>query len=292
MGLGPVVADPIRPLRDRTQTTRILILAMLQTEPGITLSSVAQRLGVTVQAVSAHARHLTDEALLVAVEGTYRPTPRGMQVLHEGVRQLRDAVASLAAPLDVIQVASAVATAPIRRGQEVGLWMADGDLEARPLGATGGDAPSRGTARAAADAGDEVIVFDLKGVVRLEPGTLRVVAIPAPAEGGVARVDLRRLPSVWSGGPWHKVGAHGTGARILGRRLAAQGSLRLDFEFAADQAAFNAAERGLATLLFASRDRLAEVMQVFERLNARTLRRVPVELVDAPEAGGSEPALA
>ncbi|MFO1532717.1 MAG: winged helix-turn-helix transcriptional regulator [Thermoplasmatota archaeon] len=273
--------DPIRPLRDRTQTTRLLILALLQAEPGATLSGVAERLGVTVQAVSAHARALAAQGMVAAQEGAYRPTPRGLQALHEGVRQLRDAMAALAAPLDVIQVASAVAAAPVRAGQEVGLWMADGDLEARPNGIQA--AASRGVARNAAAAGQEVIVSDLKGMVKLEPGPLRVVSMPAPAEGGVARVDVRALARELATGAWAKVGAHGTGARILARGLAKAGMRPADFEFAADRAAFNAAERGLATLLLVSRDRLAEVMQAFERLNAATLRRVPVEIVEAPE---------
>lgn len=279
------MADAVTPLRDRTQTTRLLILARLHGEPA-TLSQVASSLGVTVQAVSAHARALAAAGHLELHDGSYRPTPRGLQALHEGVRRLRDAVSALAAPLDVIQVASAVAAAPVRRGQEVGLWMADGDLEARPLAAgKGAEATSRGVAQGDAAAGQEVIVADLKGIVRLDPGTLRVVSIPAPAEGGVARVDAAALAASLGKRAWVKVGAHGTGARILARSLAAAGHLKLDFEFAADRAAFNAAERGLATLLLVSRDRLPEVMQSFERLNAATLRRVPVELVEAPEAG-------
>jgi predicted transcriptional regulator len=278
------MADPVRPLRDRTATTRILILASLH--EGATLSATGARLGITVQAVSAHARSLAAAGLVAAEAGTYRVTARGLQALHEGVRQLRDAVAALAAPLDVIQVASAVAGAPLRAGQEVGLWMADGDLEARPLSGKA-DPGSRGRMRTAAAAGEEAIVADLKGVVRLEPGTLRVVSVPAPAEGGTARVDASRLAATLRGGAWAKIGALGTGPRILARRLAGMGALgereRADFEFAADQAAFNAAERGLSAVLLVSRDRLAEAMQSFERLNARTLRRVPVELVEAPE---------
>jgi len=272
------VSDPVAPLRDRTQTTHVLILASLHGGE-TTLSSVADRLGVTVQAVSAHARRLAAEGLLEAAGGSYRPTARGLQALHEGVRQLRDAVSALAAPLDVIQVASAVAAADLRAGQEVGLWMADGDLEARP--ATGAEA-SRGIVRNGPRAGEEAIVAELRGVVALEPGPLRIVSIPAPAEGGVARVDARRLLRE-AAGPWAKVGAHGTGARILARVLARAGLRPADFEFAADRAAFNAAERGLPTLLLVSRDRIAEVLQAYERLNAATLRRVPIEVVEAPE---------
>lgn len=271
---------PSLALRDRTQTTRLLILAHLRSSPGATLSEVATALGVTVQAVSAHARAMAKTGWVASQDGSYRPTPKGLQALHEGVRHLRDAVAELAAPLDVIQVASAVAAAPIKAGDVVGLFMVDGDLEARPAR----DAPSRGRAVADAKPGGEAIVTDLAGMVRLEPGRLVVVSLPAPAEGGIARVDRERLRKRLAAAVAPaKVGAHGTGARILARSLAGQGIGRLDFEFAADRAAFNAAERGLDVLLLVTRDRLPEVMQAFERLNAQTLRRVPVELVEAPE---------
>ncbi|HUR61174.1 MAG TPA: winged helix-turn-helix transcriptional regulator [Candidatus Thermoplasmatota archaeon] len=271
---------PGQALRDRTLTTRILILAHLESRPGATLSDVAQALGVTVQAVSAHARSMARAGWMASEDGAYRPTPKGLQALHEGVRSLRDAVAELAAPLDVIQVTSAVARAPIRAGDDVGLFMADGDLEARPAR----DAPSRGRALSDAKPGGEVIVADLKGMVRLEPGRLVLVSLPAPAEGGIAQVDRdrlrKRIAATLTPG---KVGAHGTGASILARSWSRAGTLALDFEFAADRAAFNAAERGIDVLLLVTRDRLPEVMQAFERLNAQTLRRVPIELLEAPE---------
>lgn len=267
-------------LRDRTQTTRILILAHLQSRPGATLSEAAEALGITVQAVSAHARAMARAGWMASQDGAYRPTPKGLQALHEGVRQLRDAVGELAAPLAVIQVTSAVAAAPIKAGETVGLFMVDGDLEARPAK----DAPSRGRAVADARPGGEAIVTDLKGMVSLEPGRLVVASLPAAGEGGIARVDRERLRKRLAATLTpRKVGAHGTGARILARELAKAGGPKLDFEFAADRACFNAAECGLDVLLLVTRDRLPEVMQAFERLNAQTLRRVPIELLEAPE---------
>lgn len=279
---GGATDDARRRLRDRTGITRLLILAELERRAGTTLSDVADSLGVTVQAVSAHAKDLSSLGWLRSEEGSYRATPKGLQSLHEGVRHLRDAVGALAAPLDVIQLTSAVAATTIQAGDPVGLFMEDGDLAARPSK----DAPSRGRARNAAKAGEEVIVGDLQGMVRLDPGRLTLLSIAGPAEGGIAAVDreaLRRLLRKGGGGPAQRMGAHGTGARVLARWLAKEGCGRLDFEFAADRAAFNAAERGLDVLLLVTRDRLAEVMESFERLNGATLRRVPVELLEAPE---------
>jgi len=289
----PAPADDVRRrLRDRTGITRLLILAELERRPGTTLSDVADALGVTVQAVSAHAKDLSSLGWLRSEEGAYRATPKGLQSLHEGVRSLRDAVGALAAPLDVIQLASAVAASAVQAGDAVGLFMEEGDLAARP--AKEASASSRGRARNSAKAGEEVVVGDLQGMVKLDPGRLTLVSLPGPAEGGIAAIDrealrrsIGRKGSAAAAGPGGaRMGAHGTGARVLARWLAKEGAGRLDFEFAADRAAFNAAERGLDVLLLVTRDRLPEVMEAFERLNSETLRRVPVELVEAPERRG------
>ncbi len=194
---------------------------------------------------------------------------------------VHDALDVLGERLAVIQVTSAVAAAPVRPGDEVGLFMHEGDLAAKP----GRTAPSRGMARNGARNGEEVIVGDLKGMVDLEPGRLTVITVPSPEEGGVARVDAAALRTRLRGRPKpDRVGAHGTGARILARSLTKEGAGRLDFEFAADRAAFNAAERGLDVHLYCSRDRLPDLTETLERLNADTLRRVPVDLLEAPEA--------
>jgi predicted transcriptional regulator len=271
--------DALRRLRDRTAITRLLILADLERRPGTTLSDVADALGVTVQAVSAHAKELTSLGWLRLADGAYRGTPKGLQALHEGVRHLHDAVSALAAPLDVIHVTSAVAATSVQAGDLVGLFMDEGDLAAKPAK----EAPSRGRARGNAKPGEEVVVGELMGMVKLEPGRLTLVSLPGPGEGGVAGVDRDALRKALTKRPGTRMGAHGTGARVVARALAKDGPWSLDFEFAADRAAFNAAERGLDVLLLVTRDRLAEVMESFERLNAETLRRVPVELVEAPE---------
>lgn len=266
---------PGKLLRDRSGLTRLLVLAALEKEPGCTLSEVARRLDVTVQAVSAYAKGLAEDGLLADGEHGYAVTPQGLQHVHEGVRQLRAAVDAVATPLSVIRVASAVAAARVNAGERVGLYMEGGDLAAKPRLR----ASSTGRAVHDADVGEEVVVADLSGLVDLQPGRIQVIAVPSPMEGGVARVDAARLRALLKDHARpHKTGAVGTGAAILARRLG-----DVHFEFAADRAAFNAAERGLDVRLFVSRDRLPQVMQAFEELNGGTLRRVLVEVAEAPE---------
>ncbi len=273
-----------RHLRDKSGNTRLLILAQLQQRPGSTLSDIAGRLGVTVQAVSSYARDLSADGAMQGGSGGYRVTARGLGLLHEGARRLRDAVEEVTAPLRDVRVTSAVAADVVAANQMVGLFMQDGDLVARP----GADSTSRGVAIADAVAGTEVIVGELEGIVDLAPGRLTIVALPSPVEGGISRVDADALRTLLAArGVPDRVGALDTGARILARQLIA----RLDFEFAADYAAFNAAERGLEVLLIASRDSLPETMRALEQLNGRTLRRVPIDLLDAPEAATASAAV-
>src|SRR5581483_1440315 len=200
-------------LRDKSAITRLLILAQLEREPGITLSEVAARLDGTVQAVSAYAKDLVAEGHL---DAEHRVSARGLQALHEGVRQMRSAVDAVAMPLSVIHVTSAVAATRIKAGESVGLVMQDGDLAAKARLR----AASTGRALRDAEPGDEVVVGELAGLVELTPGRLHVVAVPGPGEGGIARVDVPRLRAALKDLPKpDKVGAVGTGARILAKRL-------------------------------------------------------------------------
>lgn len=268
-------SSPLKLLRDKSAVTRLLILAELEREPGATLSDVAARLDVTVQAVSTYAKDLVAEGLL-AEQGPQRVTPQGLQRLHEGVRRLRTAVDAVATPLSVIRVTSAVASTRIKEGERVGLVMQEGDLHAKARLR----AASTGRALHDAEPGEELVVGDLSGLVELAPGRISVVAVPSPMEGGVRRVDLPRLRALLRDLPKpHKTAALGTGARILAARLGP-----VDLEFAAERAAFNAAERGLDVRLFVTRDRLPDTMQAFEQGNAGTLRRIAVEVLEAPEA--------
>lgn len=246
----------VAPLRDRTRTTRLLILAELM-GGGVPLTAVARRLGVSVQAVSAHVQRLRAAGL---VGPDQRPTPEGLHALAQDAEALRRAVAELTQRLATSTTISARAAAPVRVGEVVRLAMQDGDLVAAP-----GTGPSTGVARNRAAPGDEVLVGQPTGVVEHEPGQVVLVALPGPAEGGVARVDRR-------------CACMGTGAGILADRLGWPVALR----FAADHAAFNAALRGLDVLLLVTGDRLAEALRTLEALNAAAGGRVALRLEPAP----------
>ena len=268
--LGPAVSLGAS-LRDKAENTRLLILAFLH-QGSTTLSEVANRLEVTVQAVSLHTKHMVNENLLRMQDSTPRLTAKGLQHLHEGLRRLRDTVNLLSVDLNVIHATSAIAETDIAAGELVRLWMQDGDLAARP-----GTGESTGKASHDAKAGDEVVVTELHGIVDLAPGSVTVMAIPGPEEGGLSRIDDQALDAILAKlGRFDRIAALGTGARIAARRRG-----QLDIEFASDVAAWNAAERGLHVLLWATRERLPEVVHTFAE--GRTRRQIATKILEAPE---------
>jgi putative transcriptional regulator len=275
---------PASTLRDRTRLTRLLILRELVTRPEAPLRELAATLEVTPQAVSTHVKKLMTGGLLVEQDGHRVVTPDGMQALMEGFQEIKRLVDHALEPLPLVQVADAIAAAPVTKGQRVGLVMEDGRLMARP----GVRAASTGVAVADAAAGQDVIVRDLSGVVELTPGRLLVVRVPGPETGGSRRVDmagLRLLLKAQKARP-ARVGAVGLGATVVVRRL----GWSLDFEFAAPSAAFHACELGLETALIVSEDRLKEVVAVLDARNAATIRRVRVDVVEAPRRAATHPA--
>ncbi len=243
------------------------MLSLMAERPGISRSAMARQLDLTTQAVSVQAQELLDAGLAVDDDGL-RPTPQGIEMLHGDTEALTAAVQGLRAPVADIETLSAVASTHIQAGQVVGLWMRGGDLVADP--ARVGN--SRGIAVAAAAPGDEVCVRNPQGVVELTPGTIHIIRVPEPDQGGIATVAMGALS------PHHGlVAAVGTGATILARRMG-----RLDMPFAGADAALNAAQRGLDVRLYVSGDQVADALRVIEAGNRGPLQ-VTVSVEDAPK---------
>ncbi|HVL48403.1 MAG TPA: hypothetical protein VM889_07595 [Candidatus Thermoplasmatota archaeon] len=264
-----------RPLRDRTAVTKLLIMKQLVAGgPRTSQRAMAAALDVTVQAVSAYLHQMAKEKLLERdPAGGWTPTPRGIQTLQEGFRDLKRAVDGALADLAVVEAASALAATRVRAGERVGLFMEGGDLVAR----AGRASTSTGVAVADAAVGEEVLVRGLEGVVDLAPAPLVVLSVPGPLEGGLARLARRSVRAalrdrVPEGA---RYAVHGTGAKILAREM----SLSPVLEFAPVAAAFNAAERGVPCALLVTSDLLKDALDELDHLNRGTLTRVRYDVV-------------
>lgn len=171
-------------LRRLGAVSDLLFLYETETREINQLRTIAERLGLSVQAVSHSYRTLRARGLVELRDGRYRPTVRGVDWLHSALGSVRDDLAERLDRLHIVRTTRAVAEGPVHAGDTVSLEIIDGTLTAR----SGAGTASRGRAHSTALSGELVDVGDLEGIVPLPHGRLWVVALPAE------RVHDARLP--------------------------------------------------------------------------------------------------
>jgi putative transcriptional regulator len=177
-------------LRRRGAVTELLFLYDVTTRDVPHLKGIAERLGVTVQAISHSYRQLRARGLVDVQRGLYHPTVAGTAWLHAALGDLRRDVDSHLERLPVVRSARAVAATPLAANEPVTLAIVDGMLTAR----SGGEGASHGRAAASAKVGALVRVTDLAGIVPITPGQVRVLTIPSGALDSESTVaSLRRF---------------------------------------------------------------------------------------------------
>jgi len=152
----------------------LLFLYECETREVTNLRSVAERLGLTVQAASHTCRSLSRRGLVEVTGGRYRSTVRGVDWLHTALGSVRDDLADRLDRLHIVRTTRAVATGPIEKGDRVALEIRAGTLTAH----SGVGRGSRGRAHSRAARGELVEVGELEGIVPLPHGRLRVLTLP------------------------------------------------------------------------------------------------------------------
>jgi len=175
-------------LRDLKRNTELLILVHILESPSPRLKDIADKLGITVQAVSQYVAAMRREALLREYSGKLRPTRKGMQLLQEHFGKLKEEIDAVLRRIRVIDRCVAIAGKRIEKGEKVGLIMEDGILMAFP----NQKSASTGRAIEAADDGDDVLVGELEGIVDLELGKLLVLEAPSEVDGGSKSANVVR----------------------------------------------------------------------------------------------------
>ena len=187
--------DPVNSiLRSKREASRFQILVEIaENQPAIRQLEIAEKLGVTPQAVSDHIRELVEEGMVsMTGRSNYAVTRAGIewvlgnaQVLESYIRHIR---------LDIIQhiaVWPAVAAEDLKSGEIVGLFMKDGYLYA-------GKKPSPATATVFEDAkkNEDIGIADVTGIIDHHEGVIHICKIPRIQHGGSRRVDRDRLKEI------------------------------------------------------------------------------------------------
>ena len=106
----------------------------MRNQPHIKQKDISDKLGITIQAISKYFKKLTKEGLLEAgsERADYRLTSKAMIKLREDMRTLENYVIEVKHDLKIEHAWPAIATQPVKAGEEVGLIMKEGVMYTVP----------------------------------------------------------------------------------------------------------------------------------------------------------------
>lgn len=243
----------LRTLRRSGAVTELLFLYEC-TSPGVPkLRVVAERLGLTVQAVSHLYRELARRGLVEVRNRQYVLTVSGVAALQATLSALGEEIGQRLETLQIVRTTRALAQHRVVEGETVALSLVDGVLTAR----SGARAGARGTARSSARAGELVEVGELHGIVPIVAGTIEVWVVPR-GSGQRDAVYRRAAGALRRGGP-RLVAAQGLEAFHLARRASRVPVTR----FGAAAACLEASRLGVDSIAFVTEEELPRFLTPF-----------------------------
>lgn len=184
-------------LRSKREVSRLQILVEIaEHQPAVRQQEIAEKLGVTPQAISEYIREMVDEGMVSASgRGNYEVTKAGIEWVLENAESLE--VYARHIRRDIIQQVSvwtAIASEDLRAGDEVGVYMQNGFLYAGKSAQA-----AMGSVTASAKKGDDIGVAKLNGIIDHKEGVVHVCKVPRVQHGGSKKVQREKLLSVIDG---------------------------------------------------------------------------------------------
>lgn len=250
MADGTERAADLQVLRNKRDATRYRILVQIaERQPAVSQSEIADTLGITSQAVS---QYLTDLEERRHVEklgrGRYEITAEGVDWLLTQTDDLQEFTRYVAEEvIEQAEVETAIAREPIEAGASVSLTLDDGIIHATP----GDDGAATATAVTDAEAGRDVGLTDMQGLLDYDLGQVTVVVVPGVQDGGSRTIDETTVADL--AGRHDLLAVTGTEALALARAA----ELTPDLRFGTPEAVQEAAVKGLDVLMLAVPDTLS-----------------------------------
>lgn len=234
--------------KKKGELTRFQILAEIaRQEPHLRQKDIAEKMGITVQAVSENIKSLTDEGLVETGKGHvhYKITKRGIERVKREAMDLRKYSDQVLDTMNTYKsIWPAIAREKLKSGDEVWLEMDQGILYA-----TTSEKSAHAKVLNDSQKDEDVALTKLGGIIELEPGHVTIIKLPTINQGGSRASDLERINSIYHDKQRdiNRVGIMGTVSRVVTGKL----DIPTDFEFATPDATVAAAKRGLNVLVFA-----------------------------------------
>ncbi|MDO9097310.1 MAG: winged helix-turn-helix transcriptional regulator [Candidatus Methanoperedens sp.] len=253
-------------LRSKKEITKFQILVEIAAhQPDVMQKEIADKIGITPQAVSEYIKELVSEGLLFA-DGRvrYRVTKKGVEWVLERAQELKKyARFVMEDVVSHISVATAIARERLDKGQKVSLMMEKGLLYA------GREGEVTGITISGAQEGEEVGVTDLKGMITFPPVNITICKVPRVERGGSRSVDYEMLKKHAADKPY--IAALGVEALVSLRKI----NIQPNILFGARESVVEAAFHGLSSLVVSVDE---EVPSLLSRLESEGLSYEVVDL--------------
>jgi putative transcriptional regulator len=264
-------------LEDKGEFTKFqILLEVMRNQPHVKQKDLSEALGITIQAISKYFKKLTREGLLEAgtERADYRLTPKATAKLHEDLRKLEQYVSAVKHEVKVERAWPAIATKPVKAGEEVGLIMKEGVMYT--VAPNSPDAEAKGTALAEAKVGEDLGLKDLQGKVKLKQGKILIVKLPSIRKGGSRAVDLTKIRDYYGEFKPDRVGVMGA----VGRAVLTKLGLKADIEFGISRSAAIAASRGLNVFVLVVGRMVNRMIDEIDTINMKNSSEIIYEVKD------------
>ncbi|RPF51727.1 putative transcriptional regulator [Methanobrevibacter gottschalkii DSM 11977] len=238
----------MKAFKKRGALTHFQILSEIsKQDPHLKQKDLANKLGITIQAVSENIKTLIEQGYISSKDGRspYKITQKGIEKVKKDAISLRkysDAVLETMNHYKTIW--PAIAREDLQKDDIVGLFMDDGVLYAHKK-----EENATGIVMDNTKEGMDVALSNLTGTIDVSNGEVTIINVPTIKDGGSKASDLELIKKVYengtnSGEPIDKIACAGTVSRAIINKL----ELPLDIEYAAPNATANAARKGLNVL--------------------------------------------
>ncbi|AXV38489.1 MAG: winged helix-turn-helix transcriptional regulator [Methanobacteriaceae archaeon] len=230
--------------KKKGELTQFQILAEIaKNEPHLRQKDIAEKLGITVQAVSENLKNLADEGYVETKMGRskYKITKRGIDKVKMEASDLKRFADEVLDTMSTYKsIWPAIAREDLKSGDKVGMVMDKGTLYASK-----DDSSAHAEVLSNAAKGEDVALIKLGGTIDLKPGKVTILILPTITQGGSRSINYSKLKKVIKK-DFDKVGIMGTVSRAVVDKL----NIKPDFEFSTPNAAVAASKRGLNVLVF------------------------------------------
>ncbi len=273
-----VKQQPSLLLKNKGEFTKFqILLEILRHQPHIKQKDISDKLCITIQAISKYFKKLQKEGYLEAgsERADYHLTPKAIAKLREDMRNLEAYVNEVKHDLKIEHAWPAIATQPVKAGQEVGLMMKEGVIYTVAT-----DSPltqAKGTALTDAKPGEDLGLRDLHGKMNVNQGKILIVKLPSIRKGGSHATDIAKVKAIYEEFKPDRVGVMGA----VGRAVLAKLDKKPDIEFGISRSAAIAASRGMNVFVLIVGRMVNRVIQEIDQINMKTGGSIIYEVKDA-----------